>query len=94
MPAHNRIWTYCGQDGEFRVLIRHEHSRDGDRPAEAEVGEEVVLKLAQQGLEGVVHAEVQTAVDYNGGKGRRCEGLGVGGDYFYCWCGVVSPLDE
>jgi hypothetical protein len=45
--------------------IRADTGTSGDAPAEREGGKEVALKraLEDDGLQGVVHAEVQTAVD-------------------------------
>lgn len=52
--------------------IRSNTSTSGDSPAEQEGGKEVTLKRSNEenGLDGVVHSEVQTTVDDNSEDGR------------------------
>jgi hypothetical protein len=83
---------HAATDGVER--IRSDTSTSGDSPAESERGQEVTLKRTNEnnGLDGVVHAEVQTAVDdytENGGHETTVEtGNTVGSE------GLLVDIDE
>lgn len=52
--------------------VRGDTGTGGDAPTKGERGKEVVLEVTdkEDGLDGVVHAEVETTVDDNTGNGR------------------------
>lgn len=83
---------HAATDGVER--IRSDTSTSGDSPAESERGQEVTLKRTNEnnGLDGVVHAEVQTTVDdytEHGGHETTVEtGNTVGGE------GLLVDIDE
>jgi hypothetical protein len=62
---------HAATDGVKRV--RSDTSTSGDSPTEGERGEEVALKVTSEddGLERIVHSEVETAVDNDTSDGRH-----------------------
>lgn len=63
--SHHHTTTDCVE------RVGGDTSTSGDSPAEQERGQEVTLERADEedGLDGVVHAEVETAIDDDTGDG-------------------------